>query len=181
MKGLLETVATQTEESDLEIPWKTLTNNIYCEGVGKGGRQRKLNVFSRDKQGVAITVIIDFPGLGHYNQTFELPDDNLFKMVCSAKTLGWPLWLEPLSRWTPKCLWPHHDKIHWPNQSNTEEALRIIAFHRALDILGVLAAVGAGSGFLLAVDVISICAGHRLDTEMLRQIKEEDLRPVTVG
>lgn len=128
---------------------------------------RKRVSFSHHPSRLEITVHIDYKGLGKYSETFVFPED--FPRIISTSSQGWPPRLYKVARLAGNLGWPHTNSIVWPQRHSTQEALECFARHRALDLLGVVAAT-TPPGRLVTGTYTSCYAGHKEDIELLRAL-----------
>ncbi len=93
-----------------------------------------------------MTSYLKYPGRPEHRCGFKYGRDDIRTLV-SARTLGWPPALWPVSKmgkWLAPLLgrkWPHHERIIWPWTTSAEEMNEETGRHRFLDALGVLAFV----------------------------------------
>ena len=118
-----------------------------------------------------IHIIVDFPGLGRVERQYLLPLQSL-DLILKARTLGWPPhWYYPSAIGGALGLWRHHKWIAWPQTCAADDLLEEIANHRAGDLLGALSLVFHDK--LLSGKIISHCAGHWADAQLLRHMSKQ--------
>lgn len=128
---------------------------------------RKVVSFTPHPSRLEITVHIDYPGLGKHSETFVFPED--FPEVIKTPTQGWPPKLYRVSQLAGILGWPHKNSVVWPQRQSASETLAMFARHRALDLLGVIAATMPAHMVLSGI-YESAYAGHREDIELLRTL-----------
>lgn len=112
-----------------------------------------------------ITVHIDYKGLGKHSETFVFPED--FPEVMRTPTQGWPPKLYRVAQLARMFGWPHINSVVWPQRHNKQETLTMFARHRALDLLGVIAATTPTRTLVTGL-YESWYAGHKEDIALLR-------------
>jgi len=118
-----------------------------------------------------LIVKIDFSGLGKYEAEyvfFTSSHVETMETILRAKTPSWPtfpLWF--ISKVLSLIGWPHHkESILWKNGHSNEEMLRLMADHRALDLMGLLSLLCRDGMF--CGTVISQTSGHHADLQAVR-------------
>lgn len=108
-----------------------------------------------------LDIFVDFKGLGEHREVFSLPNRELFKEICSARSLGFPSWLYYPTKMASLVGYPHFKNVCWSKSSSKEETLREIVRHRALDILGAMSVLSEEG--LFVGNIVSSCSGHAED------------------
>lgn len=108
-----------------------------------------------------LDIFVDFKGLGEHREVFSLPNLELFKEICSARSLGFPSWLYYPTKMASLIGYPHFKNVCWSRSSSKEETLREIVRHRALDILGAMSVLLEEG--LFVGNIVSSCSGHAED------------------
>ncbi len=116
---------------------------------------------------LAITVEINYPGIGAHTETFGHP----FERTClNAKALGWPTWTKLVCTLLhPLRLAPHVKNMTWADEQDNHKTLQLAARHRALDILGTLA-VAYPKDAAPHAHVISHLGGHECDLALVKKL-----------
>ena len=128
----------------------------------RGGRQAFTEIKPSVDGKLTLDITRSFPKLGTHREVFHFPDNELLEKVCATRTLGWPPALYYLSRtFSPLIRWPHHRSVLWPQEYSSEDLLRAIVWHAALDTLGALSLL-CRNGYFVA-NVVSECSGHEGD------------------
>lgn len=155
-----------------KIKWLTFKKPIqWSYGNGRRGY---MEFIPYNKPLLDITVIIDFPKFGRKEANYGLPNQQTLETIFTAHTI--PTAHNRLTYLAMKVahrlnLWPHHNRLAWPQENNNEELLNQMLLHRAGDLLG--AASLLSHKHLVAGHLISYCSGHEADVNMFRQIQLE--------
>ncbi|MDD5110744.1 MAG: hypothetical protein PHI63_06065 [Patescibacteria group bacterium] len=149
-----------------EAHWQTPHEAVH---VTSDDGQRFIDFLPHTTGTPTLTAVIsvDFPGLGRARQRYTLATADVERGF-DTHTLGWPPHWYWVSRLAPRILWPHHRHINWPHDNDRQTMLQSILDHRFGDLLGTLSLLGDGS--LIAGEVTSHCAGHRLDIQLVRRL-----------
>lgn len=133
----------------------------------KEGDKSKYTRIKPDDDGLKVSIICQFPGIGMEEISFESPADRrLLEISLEARALGWPLWTYHISRLASLIWWPHHNCITWLQELGPDETLRLTTLHRLLDLLGPLS-IAHPTG-LIAANIESSMSGHSADVEAIK-------------
>lgn len=97
-----------------------------------------------------------------------------FPHIASARSLGYPPLLKPISALASQLGWPHHNHLAWPHWRMGETALANLVDevlrHRILDLLGCLASA-IPPGYYPVGSITSHRGGHALDLDLAQQLQ----------
>lgn len=133
----------------------------YPSNRGPGGKPAFTEILPAMEPVLKIEVVIDYKGLGRYENTFTLPDPALFDRLCLARAQGWPSSYRKITSVARLLGWPHQDKVCWPGSDTNEKIIEEFALHRVFDLLGGLSLL-CRDGFFVG-HVRSHYAGHLSD------------------
>lgn len=160
------------ENGQVEMKWVTV--NQECNYAFPDNSKRWTKISQRFEPGLKIKVISKYKGLGEKEIVFNFPNRGLLENVFSVHSQGWPPLTHSISKIVSSFGWPHHNKIVWPQDKDSDVTIRLFAYHRALDLLGSLATL-CPPGRLIAANVESHCSGHKADVGAVQHFDPSEL------
>ena len=156
-------------------PVGVLERFCVSEQVSVSGK-RSVSYAPRPFDTLAVDVFVDYPRVGQHRQTWNFPHPS-FGQVARVKTQGWPPWRHPFAEVATWLGWPHGDSVVWPQEQDPFLVRRLFARHRALDILGTFSVLCPPGGILTG-SIISRCAGHAHDIELVQKARVHSVQNV---